>query len=84
MKTKMTPTGLGQPVRPLIRILAALIVVAGPITLVLHATLIYFDAPGYRLEMRAVPVLLLCAMFAAYGISIAFRGRAPVGLLPWK
>ena len=84
MKTKSTPTGLGQPVRLSIRILAALIGLAGLITLVLHATLIYFGAPGYRLELRVMPMLLLCAVFAAYGISIAFRGKAPVGLLPWK
>lgn len=84
MQTKSIPTGLGQPVRPFIRIFAALIGLAGLIALALHAALIYFCAPGYRLEMRAVPVLLLCAMFAAYGIFIAFRGKAPVGLLPWK
>ena len=84
MKTKLIPTLLGQPVRRFIRIFAALIGLAGLITLVLHAALIYFGTPGYRLELGAMPMLLFCAVFAAYGISIAFRGKAPVGLLPWK
>ena len=66
------------------RIFAALIGLVGLLTLVLYAALIYFGAPGYRLELRAMPILLFCAMFAAYGISIAFRGKAPVGFLPWK
>lgn len=84
MKTKLTPTGFRQPVRAFIRIFAVFIGLASLITLALHAALIYSGASGYRLELGEMPMLLLCAMFAAYGISIGFRGRAPVGLLPWK
>lgn len=84
METKSTPSGLGQPVRPLIRVLAALIGLVGLFGLVLHAVLIYFGAPGYRLELKAAPELFVLAIFAVYGICIGFKGKAPKGVLPWK
>ena len=84
MEPNSTPSGLGQPVRPLIRVLAALIGLLGFVGLVLHAVLIYFDAPGYRLELKTASELFLFALFAAYGICIGLRGKAPKGLLPWK
>ena len=84
METKSTPTGLGQPVRPPVRFLAAIVGWVCFLALVLHAALVYLGAPGYRLELREAPELLLLAVFAAYGICIGFRGKAPAGLLPWK
>ena len=84
MESKSTPMGLGQPVRPLIRVLAALIGLACLFALVLDAVLTYFRAPGYQLDIRAAPELFLLALFAAYGICIGVRGKAPMGVLPWK
>ena len=61
MESKLTPSGLGQPVRPLIRILAALIGLVCLFGLILHAVLLYFGAPGYRLELKTVADLSLLA-----------------------
>jgi len=84
METDSTPSELGQPVRPLIRVLAALIGLVGLFGLVSHAVLIYVGAPGYRLELKTAPELFLFAICAAYGVCIGLRGKAPKGLLPWK
>ena len=65
-------------------VLAAIVGWVCLLALVLHAVLVYLGAPGYRLELRDAPELLLLALFAAYGICIGFRGKAPAGLLPWK
>ena len=81
---KSTTTGLGQPVRPLIRVLAAIIGSVSLLALVLHAVLTYLGAPGYKLDVSASPELFLFALFAAYGICIGVRGKAPKGVLPWK
>ena len=84
MESKSTPTGFGQPVRPFIRALAAIIGSVSLIGLVLHAVLTYLGAPGYKLDVSAAPELFLLALFAVYGICMGVRGKAPMGVLPWK
>ena len=84
MESKSTPSGLGQPIRPLLRALAAIIGSVSLLALVLHVVLTYLGVPGYQLDVSAAPELFLLALFAAYGICIGVRGKAPMGVLPWK
>jgi hypothetical protein len=81
---KSTPSGLGKPVRPLIRILAALIGFVGLFGLALSAYLFVVGAPDSRFDLEAASGLLLMALFATYGTCIGIRGKAPTGFVPWK
>ena len=84
MEQKEIPSGLGEPVRPVIRILAALIGFVGLFGLALAAILYFFGAPDIRFDLKTSVDLFLLTLFAAYGICIGVRGRAPTGILPWK
>ena len=75
---------MGKPVRPLIRIFAALIGLVGLFGLGLNAFLFYVGAPDIRFEFKTVADLSLLALAAAYGIGIGVSGKAPKGVLPWK
>ena len=84
MKPESLPSGLGKPVRPLIRILAALIGLVCLISLGLSAFLFFVGAPDIRLETKTVVDLCLSALVAVYAIGIAVSGKAPKGIWPWK
>ena len=84
MKQSTTESGLGQPVRPLIRALAGVIGVVGVVSFALGASLWWLGAPQFRLDVETALALAACAALAAYGISIAVRGKAPRGIVPWR
>jgi len=84
MEHKEIPSGLGKPVRPLIRLFAAFIGLVGLFGLGSYAFLFYAGAPDIRFEFKTVAVLSQFALAAAYGIGIGVSGKAPKGVLPWK
>jgi hypothetical protein len=84
MEAKATPSGLGKPVRALVRILAALIGFVGLFGLVLSALLFFIGAPDSRFDLKTAAELFLFAFFAIYGTCIGVRGKAPSGIVPWK
>ena len=75
---------MGKPVRPFIRILAALIGFVGLFGLALSALLFIIGAPDNRFDLEAVAGLILMALLAIYGTCIGIRGKAPTGIVPWK
>jgi len=84
METNSIPSGLGKPVRPIIRILAAIIGFAGLFGLASAAFLFFVGAPDFRFDLNNAVSIFLMALLAAYGTCIGIRGRAPKGILPWK
>ena len=84
MKQSTTESGLGQPVRPIIRVLAGVIGVVGVVGFALGASLWWLGAPQFILNVDTAFALISFAALAAYGISIAVRGKAPRGIVPWR
>ena len=84
MRQVQTPSGLGKPVRPFIRFLAAVIGLVGALGLVLIVFLAYFGAGNLKVEFATVSEILLFGFFAGHGLRIAFTGNAPRGVMPWQ
>ena len=84
MKNESIPSGLGQPVRPFIRILAAFIGLVNLFALGLYGYLFFIGVRDTQFELKTVGELLLLSVLAAYGVSIGIRGKAPNGVLPWR
>lgn len=78
------PSGLGQPVGPLIRVLAALLGLIGVFNLGLAAILFFLGAPIIQLNLMTVADLVISALLVFYGFGIGLKGRAPNGIWPWK
>ncbi len=84
MRTVSTPTGLGKSVNPFVRLLAGIIGFVGILGWGLSVFLSYVGAMPLRMDATTVAELVLFTVFAVYGLSIAIRGKAPSGVLPWK
>jgi hypothetical protein len=84
MNQNTNVSGLGRPVRPLIRVLAGVIGAAGIVGFALAASLWWLGAPQFRLNVGTAFDLLAFVAMAAYGTSIAVRGKAPRGIVPWR
>ena len=79
-----TPTGLGQVVHPIFRFLAGTIGFVGILTLGLSVFLSYVGKTPLQMDVKTIIDLALSTILGVYGVSIAIRGKAPSGILPWK
>jgi uncharacterized membrane protein YiaA len=84
MNASRQPTGFGQPVRPVIRALAWVILVCGVLALVSIGLFEILWCAREKSFFESVFNFGLVAVVTAHSARIAITGRAARGWLPWQ